>query len=176
MPFYLFVAFGTGLPALCIAARVYEEAIAVGYAWGFAGLYLAIPLLLDEEDSRPNKWLHPLAFLLVFGTSGPFPPVMDGCGGFAEPVASCQARYLQTKLLVAEYLAVSNPVILACALQLFLNYQRFDDPFRLWGRESYLLCGNDCVRQESCGSGLRWCECHLLSDCGDASVANSFEE
>jgi len=129
MPFYLFVAFGTGLPALCIAARVYEEAIAVGYAWGFAGLYLAIPLLLDEEDSRPNKWLHPLASSLCLVLAGLSRLSWMGVAVLLNLWLLTRPAISKRSFLWRNTWPSLIPVILACALQLFLNYQRFDDPF-----------------------------------------------
>jgi hypothetical protein len=128
MPFYLFVAFGTCLPGLAIAARVYEEAIAVGYAWGFAGLYFAIPLLLDGEDARSHDLRSFASSLcLVMAGLSRLPwlsvAVLLNLWLLAKPVIS--TRSLSWRRILPTVI----PVVLGCSLQLYLNYQRFEDPF-----------------------------------------------
>jgi hypothetical protein len=139
MPFYLFVAFGMSLPALCIAARVYEEAIAVGYAWGFAGLYLAIPLLLDEEDSHRNKWLHPLASSLCLALAGLSRLSWMGVAVLLNLWLVAKPAISKRSLLWRNTWPSLIPVILACALQLSLNYERFEDPFDFGATKSTYL-------------------------------------
>jgi hypothetical protein len=127
MPLYLFVAFGTSLPALCIAARVYEEAIAVAYAFGFAGLYLAIPLLSDDQDTakRSVRALGASACLVLAGLSRV--PWMF----LALLLNLWLVRPLFTRRSVSwvTLVAAVLPTLLGCSLQLYLNYQRFEHPF-----------------------------------------------
>jgi hypothetical protein len=107
MPLLLFLAFFTGLPATVLAARVYEEAIVFGAAFGLAGLYVGL---------ATRRAVLAMTLLTVAG--------LARTPWLGVAVLFCLYQLRQKRLL-----AVVAPVAVGLLVQAWLNHARFGSIF-----------------------------------------------
>jgi hypothetical protein len=121
MPLLLFVTFFTGLPALAMVARVYEESIAFATAFGLAGIARLIPALHEKAPSLRRL----LTGACLLSLAGLCRTPWFGVAFFAIGTFAVRAlRSREPRALIA-----AAPIFLAVVAQLVLNQVRFENPF-----------------------------------------------
>ena len=128
----LALACSTAVPFILRRPAVYEEAIAAGYCFAAAGIWLVASTLVDRAASVWRLALMSLSFGLAAGSR----PVLGALALALVPVYRCLRGAVPPRRLLA---ALLGPIGLCGAALLAYNAARFGHPLEVG--QSYVLAG-----------------------------------